>query len=110
VGDAKEITVEVAVAARSHSRMLRGDDMENQRGVSLVELMIVLAMTSVLMAGIYSFVSIRVKPTSSSQCNRDSAQGRVAIERMTKEIRLAGFRRLTVSGDSRSHGDPFSLL
>jgi type IV pilus assembly protein PilW len=63
----------------------------HQKGFSLIELMVAMAIVSVLMAGIYTFYHNQVKNHVTQQVLVDMQQdARVGMYMMTREIRMAG--------------------
>ena len=63
-----------------------------QKGFSLMELMVAMAIASVLAAGIYTFYRNQLQSHVTQQVLVDMQQGaRVAMFLMTREIRMAGF-------------------
>ncbi|OUS06710.1 hypothetical protein A9Q81_02175 [Gammaproteobacteria bacterium 42_54_T18] len=64
-----------------------------QKGVTLVELMVALAISSFLMLGIFQiYFSSRLTDNMGSALARIQETGRVALDIMTKDIRLAGYQ------------------
>ncbi len=64
----------------------------SQKGFSLIELMVAMAIASVLMAGIYTFYQNQLKSHITQQVLVDMQQdARVAMYMMTREIRMAGY-------------------
>ena len=62
------------------------------RGFSLVELMIALAVGAVLVAGVFNFfASMEKSYTVQEQMSEMQQNARVGMDFMTKEIRLAGY-------------------
>lgn len=63
-----------------------------QRGFSLIELMIALMLGAVLMGGVLQmFISSRVVFSTQQAMSRVQESGRLAIEFMTRDIRMAGY-------------------
>jgi len=63
-----------------------------QKGFSLLELMVAMAIASVLMAGIYTFYQNQLKTHITQQEMVDMQQdARAAMYMMTREIRMAGY-------------------
>jgi type IV pilus assembly protein PilW len=63
-----------------------------QKGFSLIELMVAMAIASVLMAGIYTFYHNQLKTHITQQEMVDMQQdARAAMYMMTREIRMAGY-------------------
>jgi len=64
----------------------------NQKGLTLVELMVAMAIASVLIAGIYTFYQNQLKSHVTQQEMIDMQQdARAAMYMMTREIRMAGY-------------------
>ena len=64
----------------------------SQKGFSLIELMVAMAITSVVMAGIYTFYHNQLKTHITQQEMVDMQQdARAAMYMMTREIRMAGY-------------------
>jgi len=64
----------------------------SQKGFSLIELMVAMAIASVLMAGIYTFYHHQLKTHITQQEMVDMQQdARAAMYMMTREIRMAGY-------------------
>ena len=69
--------------------MLRG-----HRGSSLIELLVVLATSSLLLGALYNTVTTQQKVFASQEQVADAQQnGRVGIDRMAREIRMAGYKK-----------------
>ncbi|MCP4622593.1 MAG: prepilin-type N-terminal cleavage/methylation domain-containing protein [bacterium] len=63
----------------------------SQKGFSLLELMVAMAVASVLMAGIYTFYQNQIRGSVTQQALVDMQQdARVGMYMMTREIRMAG--------------------
>jgi type IV pilus assembly protein PilW len=63
----------------------------SQKGFSLVELMVAMAVSSILMAGIYTFYQSQLRSNVTQQALLDMQQdARVGMYMMTREIRMAG--------------------
>ena len=64
----------------------------NHKGFSLIELMVVMAITSIVMAGIYMFYQSNLRSHITQQALVDMQQDmRAAMYMMTREIRMAGY-------------------
>jgi len=64
----------------------------SQKGFSLIELMVTMAIASVLMAGIYKFYHHQLRTHVTQQEMVDMQQdARAAMYMMTREIRMAGY-------------------
>ncbi len=64
----------------------------SQKGFSLIELMVAMAIASILMAGIYTFYHNQLKTHITQQEMVDMQQdARAAMYMMTREIRMAGY-------------------
>ena len=64
----------------------------SQKGFSLIELMVAMAIASILMAGIYTFYQNQLKTHITQQQMVDMQQdARAAMYMMTREIRMAGY-------------------
>ena len=71
----------------------------NQKGFTLIELMVAMAIASVLMAGIYTFYHNQLKTHITQQEMVDMQQdARAAMYMMTREIRMAGYDPQYISG------------
>jgi type IV pilus assembly protein PilW len=79
----------------------------NQKGISLIELMVAMVVSGILVAGIYrTFVSQQHTFAVQEQVVDLQQNIRLAINRMTRELRMAGFGRLssTFFGGGKIHG------
>ena len=66
--------------------------MFNQRGFSLIELMIALVLSSILVTAVYGFFTSQEKIYNiQDQISETQQNLRVGLDRMIKEIRLAGY-------------------
>lgn len=66
--------------------------MKNQRGVTLIELLIALAISAILIAGIYRVFIYHQRTYTTQEGVADIQQNvRVAVNKMIREIRMAGF-------------------
>jgi type IV pilus assembly protein PilW len=89
------------------SQALRGSDMKprnhandpvrcpmkKQAGFSLIELLIVMVVSTLLLAGMATFFSSQARTTSMQVLTVDTVhRARTALASMTKEIRMAGYR------------------
>jgi prepilin-type N-terminal cleavage/methylation domain-containing protein len=73
----------------------------NQRGITLIELLVTLVISSILVAGIYrTFLSQQHTFTVQEQVVDMQQNVRIAINQMVREIRMAGFGRI----DSKTYG------
>ena len=64
----------------------------SQKGFSLIELMVTMAIASILMAGIYTFYHQQLKTHITQQQMVDMQQdARAAMYMMTRELRMAGY-------------------
>ena len=64
----------------------------SQKGFSLIELMVTMAIASILMAGIYTFYHQQLKTHVTQQQMVDMQQdARAAMYMMTRELRMAGY-------------------
>ena len=71
----------------------------SHKGFSLMELMVAMAIASILMAGIYGFYQNQLSGHVTQQVLVDMQQdARVAMYMMTREIRMAGYDPLNSSG------------
>jgi prepilin-type N-terminal cleavage/methylation domain-containing protein len=71
---------------------MRGEAMNNQRGYTLAEMMVVCAVVGLVMSGLLALVMSGQKAYWFGTTQVDGQQSvRVAIERMVKEIREAGY-------------------
>jgi type IV pilus assembly protein PilW len=63
----------------------------SQKGFSLIELLVAMAIASILMAGIYTFYQNQLKTHITQQQMVDMQQdARAAMYMMTRDIRMAG--------------------
>jgi type IV pilus assembly protein PilW len=75
----------------------------SQKGFSLIELMVAIAIASVLMAGIYTFYHNQLKTHITQQEMVDMQQdARAAMYMMTREIRMAGYDPLNTGATIRT--------
>ena len=75
----------------------------SQKGFSLLELMVAMAIASVLMAGIYTFYHNQLKTHITQQEMVDMQQdARAAMYMMTREIRMAGYDPLNTGATIRT--------
>jgi type IV pilus assembly protein PilW len=73
----------------------------NRKGMTLIELLVVLVISGILVAGIYrTFVSQQHTFTVQEQVVDMQQNVRLAINRMTRELRMAGFGKLDASSNS----------
>ena len=78
---------------RYHANDAVGRPMTGQAGFSLTELLIVMAVSVILLAGMASFFSSQAKTTTMQVLTVDTVhRARTALASMTKEIRMAGYR------------------
>ena len=85
----------------------------NRKGISLIELMIALVLSGLLVAAVYrTFVSQQHTFTVQEQVVDLQQNVRLAINRMTRELRMAGFGRLssTFWGGGKMHGTYGSVV
>jgi type IV pilus assembly protein PilW len=67
----------------------------NRKGITLIELMVAMVVSGMLMAGVYrTFVSQQHTYTVQEQVTDMQQNVRLAINRMTRELRMAGFGRV----------------
>jgi type IV pilus assembly protein PilW len=67
----------------------------NRKGITLIELLVALSISGILVAGVYrTFVSQQHTYTVQEQVVDMQQNVRLAINRMTREIRMAGFGRM----------------
>jgi len=67
----------------------------NRKGMTLIELLVALVMSGVLVAGVYrTFISQQHTFTVQEQVVDMQQNARLAINRMTRELRMAGYGRL----------------
>ena len=79
----------------------------NRKGITLIELLVALTISGMLVAGLYrTFVSQQHTFTVQEQVVDMQQNVRLAINRMTRELRMAGFGRLnsTFFGGGKMHG------
>lgn len=79
----------------------------NRKGVTLIELMVALVIVSILIAGIYrTFASQQHTYTVQEQVSDMQQNVRLALHRMTRELRMAGYGRMdaTFFGADGVHG------
>jgi len=78
---------------RNHARDAVRCPMKRQAGFSLTELLIVMAVSVILLAGMASFFSSQARTTTMQVLTVDTVhRARTALASMTKEIRMAGYR------------------
>lgn len=80
----------------------------NKKGLTLIELLIVMVISSILIAGIYrTFIGQQHTYTVQEQVVDMQQNVRIAINQMVREIRMAGFGRQDVEilGGGGMHGD-----
>ena len=67
----------------------------NRKGITLIELLVALTISGMLVAGLYrTFVSQQHTFTVQEQVVDMQQNVRLAINRMTRELRMAGFGRI----------------
>jgi prepilin-type N-terminal cleavage/methylation domain-containing protein len=79
----------------------------NRRGLTLIELLVAVAITGLLVGGIYrTFISQQHTYTVQEQIVDMQQNVRLAINRMTRELRMAGYGRVgaTFFGSGKVHG------
>ena len=79
----------------------------NRKGMTLIELLVALTISGILVAGVYrTFVSQQHTFTVQDQVVDMQQNVRLAINRMTRELRMAGFGRMdaTFFGAGKMHG------
>ena len=79
----------------------------NRKGMTLIELLVALTISGILVAGVYrTFVSQQHTFTVQEQVVDMQQNVRLAINRMTRELRMAGFGRMgaTFFGTGKMHG------
>ena len=70
----------------------------NRKGITLIELLVALCITAILLAGVYkTFISQQHTFTVQDQVADLQQSVRLAINRMTRELRMAGFGRIGAS-------------
>jgi type IV pilus assembly protein PilW len=88
--------------------------MKRQAGFSLVELMIVMAVSLILLAGISSAFTSHAKTTTMQVLTIDTVhRARTALASMTRDIRMAGYRTSApsvVTGISLATADSIRIL
>lgn len=87
--------------------------MKEQAGFSLTELLIVMAISTLLLAGMASFFASQAKTTSMQVLTVDTVhRARTALASMTKEIRMAGYRSsgATLTGISQATASTIRVL
>ncbi len=87
--------------------------MRKQAGFTLVELMIVIAVSMILLAGMSSIFVSQAKTTSMQVMTVDTVhRARTALALMTREIRMAGYRTpgSTLVGISQAAADTLRVL
>ena len=78
---------------RNHASDAMRRPMKRQGGFSLTELLIVMAVSVILLAGMASFFSSQARTTTMQVLTVDTVhRARTALASMTKEIRMAGYR------------------
>jgi len=76
----------------------------NRKGITLIELLVALSVSGILVAGLYkTFISQQHTYTVQDQVVDMQQNVRLAINRMTRELRMAGFGRMGAS-DSNFFG------
>ena len=79
----------------------------NRKGMTLIELLVALTISGILVAGVYrTFVSQQHTYTVQDQVVDMQQNVRLAINRMTRELRMAGYGRVgaTFFGGGKMHG------
>lgn len=87
--------------------------MKKQAGFSLTELLIVMAVSALLLAGMASFFTSQAKTTSMQVLTVDTVhRARTALASITKEIRMAGYRSsgAAFTGISQATADSIRIL
>jgi prepilin-type N-terminal cleavage/methylation domain-containing protein len=85
----------------------------NRKGMTLIELLVVLVMSGILVAGVYrTFISQQHTFTVQEQVVDMQQNVRLAINRMTRELRMAGYGRMdaTFFGIGKVHGAYSSVV
>lgn len=86
------------------------EPLRDKKGFSLIELMTVLAVTAIVMAGIYTMYFTQTKSHATQQAVVDMQQGiRLAMYLIEKEIRLAGYDPTGSSGATITTAQPGSI-
>jgi prepilin-type N-terminal cleavage/methylation domain-containing protein len=79
----------------------------NRKGITLIELLVALTISGILVAGVYrTFVSQQHTYTVQDQVVDMQQNVRLAINRMTREIRMANFGKQLYVNAGRTYGDP----
>jgi len=79
----------------------------NRKGITLIELLVALTISGILVAGVYrTFVSQQHTYTVQEQVVDMQQNFRLAINRMTREIRMANFGKQLYVNAGRTYGDP----
>jgi prepilin-type N-terminal cleavage/methylation domain-containing protein len=79
----------------------------NRKGITLIELLVALTISGILVAGVYrTFVSQQHTYTVQEQVVDMQQNVRLAINRMTRELRMAGYGRMDAAffGAGKMHG------
>jgi prepilin-type N-terminal cleavage/methylation domain-containing protein len=87
--------------------------LKRQAGFSLTELLIVMAVSAILLAGMASFFTSQAKTTTMQVLTVDTVhRARTALASMTREIRMAGYRTSasTVAGISQATAGSIRIL
>lgn len=80
---------------------------KHQKGLSLIELMIAIALGLFLMAGlIQMFIGSKVTFTTQQGLSRVQENGRLAIEFISSDVRMAGFMGFNARATTTSIGSP----
>lgn len=87
--------------------------MNRQAGFTLIEILIVMAVSALLLAGMAGFFASQAKTTSMQVLTIDTVhRARTALASMTREIRMAGYRSSgsALTGISQATADTIRVL
>lgn len=89
------------VAAASTGNMSSGQSIRHRAGFSLIELMVAMAIGSIVLAGIFSVYTAHTRSYTTQNVAAEVQQtARAGIDYMVEDIMMAGFDPLEVAGSS----------